>query len=225
MKFRNRKGENINRNDEYSGRNGILERLTTAVSGKTKTLCIENSPRLYAGIEHSLSETFREMAEKVNAQVSLVDNHEELADAISSEILENGWKEIVCPESQVRNLLLTKNFPVECQEFLSEDTDAAITGCEYLVATLGSVIVSSAQAGSRKIFVYPPVHLVVANASQIVETLEEGYEKTVSKYGDRLPSMITVITGPSRTADIEKTLILGAHGPKKLHIFILNDLF
>ena len=43
------------------------------------------------------------------------------------------------------------------------------------------------------------------------------------KYKTRLPSQITLITGPSRTADIEKTLVLGAHGPKELHVFILNN--
>ncbi len=81
-------------------------------------------------------------------------------------------------------------------------------------------MVSSAQAGGRQMFVYPPVHIVLARKNQLVDYLEKAYSGIIEKYKDKLPSQITIITGPSRTADIEKTLILGAHGPKELHIFL-----
>jgi len=44
------------------------------------------------------------------------------------------------------------------------------------------------------------------------------------KYSDGFPSQVTIITGPSRTADIEKTLVMGAHGPKELYVFMIDDL-
>ena len=225
MKLRIRRREESTGAEDDSDRSDIMERLTKAVAGKQNSVPLEASPKLYADIEGPLTLAFKENAEKVSAQVTLVNSQEELSTSLAEVISENGWKEIVCAGKHVKDLLLANNFPFECSDVLSETTEVAITGCEYLVANLGSVIVTSALAGSRKIFVYPPVHIVVAYSSQLVETLEEGYEKTIFKYGDNLPSLISIITGPSRTADIEKTLVLGAHGPKKLHIFIVDLIF
>jgi L-lactate dehydrogenase complex protein LldG len=84
-------------------------------------------------------------------------------------------------------------------------------------------MVSSAQLSGRRMVVFPEVHLVVAYASQLVPDLKEALVKIRKKYDPRLPSMITLITGPSRTADIEKTLVMGAHGPKELYVFFIED--
>lgn len=69
-------------------------------------------------------------------------------------------------------------------------------------------------------FVYPPLHVVIAHKNQIVGYLEEAYTEIRDKYKEGFPSQIALITGPSRTADIEKTLVLGAHGPRELRVFI-----
>ena len=53
--------------------------------------------------------------------------------------------------------------------------------------------------------------------------LKDGFKLIKNKYGTQIPSMISTITGPSRTADIEKTLVLGAHGPKELFVFLIDD--
>jgi L-lactate dehydrogenase complex protein LldG len=222
MKFRIRKRRESVGQDFDSDRNEILERLERAVSGRSNRIPLEASPKLYADIQGPLSLAFKENAEKVSAQVTLINHPGELSASLTDLISGNGWKEIVCQEEPIKDLLNATNFPFEFIDALTDSVEVAVTGCEYLIADLGSVIVSSAQSGSRKIFVYPPVHIVIAFSSQLVETLEEGYEKTISKYGDNLPSMISIITGPSRTADIEKTLVLGAHGPKKLYIYILD---
>ncbi|NCB08470.1 MAG: hypothetical protein EOM73_09935, partial [Bacteroidia bacterium] len=95
-----------------------------------------------------------------------------------------------------------------------------ITGCEFLIAHTGSVMVSSAQKGGRQMSVYPPIHVVIAQKSQLVGYLDEAYSGIQKKYGRNLPSQLTLITGPSRTADIEKTLVMGAHGPRELHVFL-----
>jgi len=99
---------------------------------------------------------------------------------------------------------------------------SGISTCEFLIARFGSVMVSSALAGARRIFSFPEIHVVVAYENQLVMELEEALEGIQLKYKDELPSQITNIAGPSRTADIEKTLILGAHGPKKLIVLLLK---
>jgi L-lactate dehydrogenase complex protein LldG len=97
---------------------------------------------------------------------------------------------------------------------------AGITGCEFLVARTGSVVISSALPSGRQMNVFPPIHIVLAHVSQLVDYPEDAFVAIQNKYGEDLPSIISTITGPSRTADIEKTLVLGAHGPKEFIVFL-----
>ena len=84
-------------------------------------------------------------------------------------------------------------------------------------------MVSSKQMSGRRLNVYPEVHIVLAYASQLVPDLKQALKQVKLKYEPNYPSMITFITGPSRTADIEKTLVLGAHGPKEIYVFLVDD--
>ena len=65
---------------------------------------------------------------------------------------------------------------------------------------------------------------MVARASQLVPDIKDGLNLLRGKYEGKMPSMISLVSGPSRTADIEKTLVLGAHGPKQLVLFLIDDL-
>jgi L-lactate dehydrogenase complex protein LldG len=70
--------------------------------------------------------------------------------------------------------------------------------------------------------VYAPVHICIAKTSQVVYEVKDAIQFLQKKYGDNLPSMISFATGPSRTADIEKTLVVGVHGPKEVYCFMLD---
>ena len=100
-----------------------------------------------------------------------------------------------------------------------------ITRCEYLVAHLGAVIVSSGQASGRRLNVYPEIHNIFAHENQLTDFPENGLEQMKDKYEGSLPSFISVITGASRTADIEKTLVMGMHGPKLLQVILCKKPF
>jgi L-lactate dehydrogenase complex protein LldG len=65
------------------------------------------------------------------------------------------------------------------------------------------------------------VHIIIAYKQQLVDYLEKAYSGIRDKYQDDFPSHVALITGPSRTADIEKTLVLGAHGPRELRVFLV----
>jgi L-lactate dehydrogenase complex protein LldG len=96
------------------------------------------------------------------------------------------------------------------------ECELGITGCDCLVAQTGSIIVTTLSAGGRALSVLPPTHLVIARREQIVPDLAAGMALLRTRYNKHWPSAISVITGPSRTADIEKILVMGAHGPKRL---------
>ena len=99
-----------------------------------------------------------------------------------------------------------------------EKCDAGISECDALVAQTGSVLVSTRSSGGRALSVLPPHHLVLARRDQLLADLPEAFAFLKAKYGSNYPSFISFITGPSRTGDIERILVLGAHGPRKLTI-------
>jgi L-lactate dehydrogenase complex protein LldG len=99
-----------------------------------------------------------------------------------------------------------------------EQCDAGITECDALIAQTGGVVVTSRSAGGRALSVLPPHHIVIARREQLVADLPAAFAFLKQKYAPDFPSMISFITGPSRTGDIERILVLGAHGPKKLTI-------
>jgi L-lactate dehydrogenase complex protein LldG len=103
-----------------------------------------------------------------------------------------------------------------------EACDAGITACEALVAQTGSILVSSATCGGRALSILPHVHVVVATCDQILATLGDALHFAKSQNGGRMPSMLSFITGPSRTGDIERILVLGAHGPKELVVLLVE---
>jgi len=100
--------------------------------------------------------------------------------------------------------------------------DAGITECDALIAQTGTVLVTSRSAGGRALSCLPPHHVVVARREQLVPDLPAAFALLKSKYSGGFPSMISFITGPSRTGDIERILVLGAHGPKRLTILCIG---
>ncbi len=103
-----------------------------------------------------------------------------------------------------------------------ESCDVGLTECEVLVAQTGSICVTTLSSGGRALSVLPPHHIVVARAKQMVPDLSAAYEFLRAKYADgAYPSFISFITGPSRTGDIERILVLGAHGPKRLTVLLV----
>ncbi len=102
------------------------------------------------------------------------------------------------------------------------DSDLGVTGCDCLIAQTGSIAVSTRSAGGRALSVLPPVHLVIARRDQIVPDLVTAMELLRCRYDKHWPSSLSLITGPSRTADIAKILVMGAHGPKRLAVYFVS---
>ena len=100
--------------------------------------------------------------------------------------------------------------------------DLGVTGCDCLLARTGSIAVCTRSAGGRALSVLPPVHLVIARRDQIIADLTAALALWQQRYDRHWPSNLCVITGPSRTGDIEKILVMGAHGPKRLVLYFAD---
>jgi|SRR5450432_63527 len=164
---------------------------------------------------------FAENFGKVQGRFLFCADRNEMILQLQQLISQNGWTQIFCRESgflpflkePLKGLLIAEDLP---------EADVSITGCELLIARTGSILMSSAQESGRTVSVYAPVHICIAYASQLVYDIRDGLELMLDKYKNKLPSFITLATGPSRTADIEKTLVVGVHGPKEVYVFLID---
>lgn len=152
------------------------------------------------------------------------ENESAFLENLSGLIQESEWDALWCQNPQLAQLLSTAEIPHFHTFNETPEQLIGITTCEKLISRTGSIIVSDTDAGSRVIFSFPDIHIVVGYTTQVVSTLKEALIAIRKKYNGVLPTQITTITGPSRTADIEKTLVKGAHGPKELFVFLIDDL-
>lgn len=183
---------------------------------------LEDSP-LYKPTDEYLEVLFAEQFTAIAGQFIYCSDEIQFIENLLQLAEEKKLRKIYCWEPGLQNILSTYEYP-----FYSTDTDfmqadVGITLCEALIARNGSIMVTNAGAAGRRLSIYPNIHIVLAYTSQLVLDLKDGFALLKEKYGDRLPSMISNITGPSRTADIEKTLVIGAHGPKELYVFLIED--
>lgn len=102
-----------------------------------------------------------------------------------------------------------------------ENFDAGIGGADVLVAESASVGLITPGEECAALSLLPETHIVVAPASRIVARLADAL-LCLQPDGDGPSQSLTFITGPSRTADIEKTLVLPAHGPSRLHVVLIE---
>lgn len=135
-------------------------------------------------------------------------------------VLKNLQK-LVCKEQDLRNLILSFLPGFQFYDSLS-DCDASVTSCETLISRTGTLVLASNNESGRTVSVYAPIHICIAFTHQLVYDLKDALVSLKEKYGNQLPSFISFATGPSRTADIEKTLVVGVHGPKEVFVFLVE---
>ena len=148
-------------------------------------------------------------------------NRQELAFQFNSLIKKQGWEKVFCAEPKLLELIGAQSPDRFTGDDLA-DCDVSVTSCESLVARTGSIVMSAAQAMGRTASVYAPVHICIGFTSQLVYDVKDALMLAKEKYKDKFPSLITFATGPSRTADIEKTLVVGVHGPKEVYCFLVD---
>ena len=113
-------------------------------------------------------------------------------------------------------------------EFIRKATEASIgiTGVDYALADTGTLVLISGRGRARAVSLLPPIHVALVKAAQVISGLEDLFVSLKVEKGfsnQNISSAITFITGPSRTADIELTLVVGVHGPQQLHVILLSD--
>lgn len=212
----------------------ILKKIRKALSESTPLpfAASEGNQSVFQPQTDELEVLFAEAFTNLQGKFVFCADQQELVLQLHFLLQQKGLKKIVCPEIHLRNLLANaaiqnselKDFFIGNIKTDLKSCDASITGCEYLIARTGTIVLSSAQEKGRTASVYAPIHICIATSDQLVYDVRDGLRMITEKYGSSLPSLISFASGPSRTADIEKTLVVGVHGPKEVYLFLVDKL-
>jgi len=208
-----------------NSKNKILNSIAAVRTQRAAAIAVNSHPdsELYRPVEPDAVSCFKTELETISGQCILCKNEDDFAGKLRELLAGKLIEKLFCRDASITGLLSKHNINTTSDKSDFEPMQAGITGCEFLIARTGSVLVSSASASGRQMHAFPPVHFIIAHQSQLVDYPEDALKAIQQKYGSKLPSAITTITGPSRTADIEKTLVLGAHGPKELIVMLIES--
>jgi L-lactate dehydrogenase complex protein LldG len=182
----------------------------------------EGNSSVFNPSKQELEIEFAEQFTRLQGKFIFCLNKEELATRINELCVHLNWNRIFCKEQPLKSMI--KDAGASFVDYNDLATcDASITSCEALIARTGSIMMTTASSSGRTTSVYAPVHICIARSSQLVYDIKEALQMMKDKYKENLPSLITFATGPSRTADIEKTLVVGVHGPKEVYCLLLQD--
>lgn len=209
--------------EETTTKEKILKRVRKALIQKSiNGPTIDFDSDIYQTPKEPLEILFAQQLTKLNGKFIYCESEKELLTNLSQLIKDNKWDNVFCFEKEAKEILKKSSIPFSENEEDIRHANVSISLCEYLSARTGSVIVSSRQAAGRRLPAFGNYHLVLAYTSQLVYTIKEALNGIKKKYATNFPSMIVNIAGPSRTADIEKTLVQGAHGPKEIYVFLID---
>jgi L-lactate dehydrogenase complex protein LldG len=216
--------------EETTTKEKILKKVRKALMQKSAgTTNIDFDSDIYQKAEEPLEIIFAQQLTKLNGKFIYCENEKELSENLSLLIEENKWNNrekngegIFCFEKKAKDILKKAKIGFSENEKDIHHVNVGVTLCESLAARTGSVIVTSKQLSGRRLPAFANYHIVIAYSSQLVYSIKEALGGIKKKYGNNLPSMIVNISGPSRTADIEKTLVQGAHGPKEIYVFLVD---
>jgi L-lactate dehydrogenase complex protein LldG len=189
-------------------------------------------PKRAASLDHrGQIDLFVKMAEEVQTTVVRVRSAAEVPDAVANYLAERNLpsKLVMTPDPQLDDIPWADRPLLEIRRGRAEDKDSVgVTACFAAVAETGTLMLTSGpEAPTRNNFL-PDDHLVVLRGAQVAATYEDGFDRLRERQkhgGDEwsMPRTVNFITGPSRTGDIEQRIELGAHGPRRLHIILIDD--
>ena len=211
---------------ESTAREKVLKAVRKALIHKSEAdfSAADSDPEIYtAPEEESLELLFAKNFSALKGDFIFCEKPRDFTSQLAAVIDERKWDNLFCSDPKIQEMLKAAGIT-----FMSEEKDflqcnVGITFCECMVARTGTIMCSSRQKSGRRLPVYSNIHVTVAYTSQLVYNLKDAFKLLKKKYETNFPSQVTAITGPSQTADIEKTLVRGAHGPKEIFLFLIDD--
>ena len=202
-----------------SSKEKILKKIREALSNPVPLPFpkSEGSTSIFPAPGDDLEMVFAEEFTKLFGKFAFCVNEMDARNQVNIVLSHRKWEKVYCVEKELSSFLDLPSNAVTLH-----DCEVSITSCHYLVARTGSMVLSSAQKEGRTASIYAPVHICIAYTNQLVFDTRDAIKGLKQTYGAKLPSSITFAAGPSRTADIEKTLVVGVHGPAEVFVFLID---
>jgi len=212
--------------DETTSREKVLKSIRNSLLGKTPNpyANVDLESKIYHELDESLALNFAQEFTNLGGKFIYCEDEKDLESVLKHFFDNEEVQPLFCADISLKRILKTIEVPFIEKSTELKSLKSAITSCEFLIARFGSVMVSSGQESGRRLNFFPEKHIVIAYASQLVPETKDALISMREKYNGKLPSMITQISGASRTADIEKTLVKGMHGPKEIYVFFVDDI-
>ncbi|MDR3111275.1 MAG: LUD domain-containing protein [Planctomycetaceae bacterium] len=178
-----------------------------------------------------LRQTFAESLTSVAGRCVFVDKPDETAVQVANLLRENGVKRVGVLGTEAAKSVaerVTEHYSTELFFSSTDEADASgmskldagILTPEYLLADTGSCVISAPTSNDRRLIYMPPLCVIVAKATSLREHLPQAWQEFLPRWKTATAGEFVIVTGPSRTADIEKILVLGVHGPKQVVVFV-----
>ena len=204
-----------------SARDTILFKIKNGLGNNAfnKENIIHDYKNLYQPYNENLTELFKKQFTNLMGNFNQFNTETDCVIHLKNLCIKNNWNKLYCKEENLQKYFNSNTLSID-ESLDVENCDFSITSCESIIARTGTIVLSSNQFTGRTASVYAPIHICIAYSNQIVEDEQNAFLALSKKYAT-LPSFISFATGPSRTADIEKTLIVGVHGPKEVFCFLI----
>ncbi|MBN2236049.1 MAG: LUD domain-containing protein [Bacteroidales bacterium] len=212
--------------DETTSREKVLKSIRNSLLSKTPNPYTDTDleGKIYAELDESLALNFAQEFTNLGGKFIYCEDEQDFKEVFKAFSSSEEIQPLFCKEPALQKMLTSIEIPFSDQASDFKALRTTLTTCEFLIARFGSVMVSSASDSGRRLNFYAEKHLILAFASQLVPETKDALISMREKYNGKLPSMITQISGASRSADIEKTLIKGMHGPKEIYVFFVDDI-
>jgi L-lactate dehydrogenase complex protein LldG len=209
------------------GRGPLGEEAATALKARIEGHAPNIIPKRTDIPHQKQVDLFQEKAEALAATVARINSMAEVPEALRDYLAAHNLSTRIkmAPDERFDDLPFDKTPMLEITRGAAAPEDeVSLTAAFSGIAESGTLCMASGAKTPSTLNFLPENHVVVIKASEISGTLEDSWARLREKYGPgNLPRTINFISGPSRTADIEQTLIMGAHGPRRLHILIVDD--
>jgi L-lactate dehydrogenase complex protein LldG len=189
-------------------------------------------PARAASLPHARQvDLFLSMAEEVQSTVTRVASEGEVPAAVADYLSQRNLPSrlVMTPDPQLEGIPWSERPMLEIRRGRAEDADqVGVTSCFAGIAETGTLMLTSGPESPTRNNFLPDTHIVVMRGRQVVASYEDGWsrlreERRKTDGGFAMPRTVNFITGPSRTGDIEQRIELGAHGPRRLHIVLIDD--
>lgn len=168
---------------------------------------------------------FAQMAESVHASVARVTDMKDVPEAVSDYLKRENLPAqlVMAPDATLDAAPWDNEALLEIRRGLPEEPDqVSVTSAPAAVAETGTLVMFSGADHPSTLNFLPETHIVVLPADRVAKSYEDVWDQIRARGKDVPPRTVNFITGPSRSGDIEQTLLLGAHGPRRLHIILVD---